>query len=466
MAELFVAALTGSADTPLWFEAKADAKAAGAEWQAIKAAASAAGRRCPRHPLGWLSQRQLYGPVAACWARLAAMNCRGDGWAAGIFFRVADFDPAAPRKKDQVRGFSRLSAEWDAPQLAARAMRDVLRELDAAGAPPTALVESSPGKFQAIWALNRQHPPELLAPTLQRLAARLGADPAACLSTQLLRVPGFLHRKREPVLCRLVHPSPTAQGRFLYTLQELQARLGLAAASIPSRRKRCCGSGHGAHDRLNSEYELPPPRPQLDELRSLLAVLPKDARSTVQLAHGPVAVGLGGRAGFLTVALALSDAAARWPDIEDELREIAVHELAQLGADSPAQAAAWAEGNAALWDDLKKRAGTVDRTRSYGTLVAAARALGWAGRDGGAGWAAFVEKIRPRLGRLRGEAALGAACFALLRHCTPEEARAAAVPTALALRRRRVPATDLLRVLGPFGVESHHLQHHLREIAR
>jgi hypothetical protein len=398
------------------------------------------------------------------------MNCRGDRYAAGIFYRVADFAPDAPRKADRVLGFSRVSADWDAPQLAGRSMRDILRELDELGVPPTLLVESSPGKFQGVWALDRQHPPGLLVPIQQQLATRLGADPAACLPTQLLRVPGFLHRKREPVLSRLVHPRGFAQGRFVYALDELRDRLGLDAAQAPSRKRgRAHGSGQGAHGRLNAEYAMPPDRPRLDELRRLLRVFPTDAGSTVQLAHGAVPVGLGGRAGWLTIALAAADAAVRWPELAAGLKEIAVHEAAALAAGSPAQAEAWAEGNAVAWDDLvertEKRTRTADRVRGYGTLVAAARALGWTGRDGAAdpgapapcGQTLFAERVRPALGRLRGGLALAAACHALQRRCSPAEARAAAVPTSWSLMNRGVPAADLLHVLGRYGVEARHI---------
>lgn len=60
---------------------------------------------------------------------------------------------------------------------------------------PTALVESSPGRYHPYWRLDEAIPPEVAEDLNRRLAASIGADPSGFDLTQLLRVPGTVNRK-------------------------------------------------------------------------------------------------------------------------------------------------------------------------------------------------------------------------------------------------------------------------------
>ncbi len=60
---------------------------------------------------------------------------------------------------------------------------------------PTAVVESSPGKFHVYWRLTDAIPPEVAEGLNRRLAAVIGADPSGFDLTQLLRVPGTTNHK-------------------------------------------------------------------------------------------------------------------------------------------------------------------------------------------------------------------------------------------------------------------------------
>jgi hypothetical protein len=60
---------------------------------------------------------------------------------------------------------------------------------------PTAVVESSPGKFHVYWRLNDAIPPKVAENLNRRLAAEIGADPSGFDLTQLLRVPGTTNHK-------------------------------------------------------------------------------------------------------------------------------------------------------------------------------------------------------------------------------------------------------------------------------
>ncbi len=73
-------------------------------------------------------------------------------------------------------------------------------DLDGAPVPngelsPTAVIESSPGRYHAYWRLNDSMPPETAEDLNGRIAAKIGADPSGFDLSQLLRVPGTPNRK-------------------------------------------------------------------------------------------------------------------------------------------------------------------------------------------------------------------------------------------------------------------------------
>jgi hypothetical protein len=62
---------------------------------------------------------------------------------------------------------------------------------------PTAIVSTSPGKYQALWRVagfNFEHQEH----TLKRIAQAFGGDPACTDRNRVLRVPGFYNRKYSP----------------------------------------------------------------------------------------------------------------------------------------------------------------------------------------------------------------------------------------------------------------------------
>jgi len=69
---------------------------------------------------------------------------------------------------------------------------------------PNFVLETSPGKFQAIWKVEGVKPEEAES-FQQSIAYEFGADPAATDSTRVLRLPGFANKKYEhdfPVTAR------------------------------------------------------------------------------------------------------------------------------------------------------------------------------------------------------------------------------------------------------------------------
>jgi hypothetical protein len=62
---------------------------------------------------------------------------------------------------------------------------------------PTAVVQSSPGRFHCYWRLTDPVPPQAAELLNKRLAMQIGADPSGFDLTQLLRVPGTVNYKYE-----------------------------------------------------------------------------------------------------------------------------------------------------------------------------------------------------------------------------------------------------------------------------
>jgi hypothetical protein len=70
---------------------------------------------------------------------------------------------------------------------------------------PTAVIESSPGKFHTYWRLDSEIPPETAEDLNKRIADKIGADPSGFDLTQLLRVPGTRnHKYRGTPVVRIV----------------------------------------------------------------------------------------------------------------------------------------------------------------------------------------------------------------------------------------------------------------------
>ena len=91
-------------------------------------------------------------------------------------------------------------------------MRALFSDLDGApldrvlakGEPkPHILTETSPGKFHVVWRAA-DVPLEEFTPTQKVIAERYDSDPQVNDLPRVMRLPGFIHRKGEPFVSRLV----------------------------------------------------------------------------------------------------------------------------------------------------------------------------------------------------------------------------------------------------------------------
>jgi hypothetical protein len=105
---------------------------------------------------------------------------------------------------------------------------------------PTAVVESSPGRYHAYWRLTDAIPPETAERLNARLAHKIGADPSGFDLTQLLRVPETTNYKYEGrPLVRVLGVegeraySPAALDELLPDLEEPEADYAPGDAEEP-----------------------------------------------------------------------------------------------------------------------------------------------------------------------------------------------------------------------------------------
>ena len=72
-----------------------------------------------------------------------------------------------------------------------------LEPVTQARSPPSITVESSPGRYHAYW-LVRNMPLADFKAAQKALAKKFGGDGSVCDLARVMRLPGFIHRKREP----------------------------------------------------------------------------------------------------------------------------------------------------------------------------------------------------------------------------------------------------------------------------
>ena len=152
--------------------------------------------------------RVLHGTLAAQSRRLVALNDKG----AGVFVMVNRGDGNG-RRANNVTGCRALFLDLDGSPI-----EPVL----AAPIPPRITVESSPGRWHAYWPVA-DLPPEQFTAAQKALAGMFAGDPKVHDKPRVMRLPGFLHRKGDPFLSRLVDCDDRP-----VTWQEMADAFGLA----------------------------------------------------------------------------------------------------------------------------------------------------------------------------------------------------------------------------------------------
>lgn len=142
--------------------------------------------------------RVFHGTLDAYKATLLDLNAQG----AGIFVMVNRGDGIVHpgcntcRTKKSVVAVRALFVDLDGAPL---------QPLQDAAVPPHVIVESSPGRYHGYW-FAVPCPLDAFTPTQIALAQRFGGDDSASDLPRVMRLPGFIHRKGEPFLTRILKP--------------------------------------------------------------------------------------------------------------------------------------------------------------------------------------------------------------------------------------------------------------------
>ncbi len=145
----------------------------------------------------------LHGTLEECRSQLEQLNQVG----AGVFFTVNQTDGRG-RQESNITRVRALFADFDTV--------DHNRQFDYF-LPPSYVVESSPGKHHAYWILSDELPLHLFKQYQSALSLSLESDPKICDLPRVMRVPGFIHSKRDSFTVREIISSDRT-----YTVAELK----------------------------------------------------------------------------------------------------------------------------------------------------------------------------------------------------------------------------------------------------
>jgi hypothetical protein len=170
-----------------------------------------------------------------------ALACRYLAWlahenasAASIYVAANPLRPGSrKRTKESIASVRHLYIDIDTDGDACLAM---LLASDSVPA-PTAILSTSPGKYQVFWQVNG-FDFDLQERTLKQIVIAFGGDPACTDCNRVLRVPGFLNWKYDPAhRVTVEYPSASVWTPSDFRLETAISNAMLFERSIPSRRQ-------------------------------------------------------------------------------------------------------------------------------------------------------------------------------------------------------------------------------------
>ena len=166
----------------------------------------------------------IHGPLGQSEGRLKALNQCG----AGVFVTINETNGRG-RTKHDIINIRAVFMDCDTPDA------DPLRLIEESGFDPDWMVESSPGKFHAYRRVSGfPLDPDLFAGVQLLLADRVQGDDKVKDISRVMRLPGFLHQKHEPVMTKIHgvrHP-----GRVT-AFADLMAELGITEDQARQRAR-------------------------------------------------------------------------------------------------------------------------------------------------------------------------------------------------------------------------------------
>jgi hypothetical protein len=172
-----------------------------------------------------INKRRNYpGTLSSLAAKLQHKNMAGHG----IFVALNEFDGNG-RKKENLVAAHVLVLDLDGSPLPGTWQ-----------VPPHWIQETSPGRYQCFFVIERNTNIVAVEHASRRLAAHYGGDPAVCDATHVFRVPGFYHQKAKRFQVRLVvenefdPPHKLSDFDFLPELPERKATGSIAGIGVLS----------------------------------------------------------------------------------------------------------------------------------------------------------------------------------------------------------------------------------------
>jgi hypothetical protein len=142
----------------------------------------------------------LHGPHSVLDRRLRALNQDG----AGIFVMVNHGDLQG-RRAENVKQVAAYFVDLDGSPLP-----------DEWPLTPTAVVESSPGRYHAYWRVDGA-PREQFELVQKHIAVLFAGDEKVCDLPRVMRLPGYEHRKREPFTSRILELNQVSHDHSTFT---------------------------------------------------------------------------------------------------------------------------------------------------------------------------------------------------------------------------------------------------------
>ena len=131
----------------------------------------------------------LHGDLNQHCATLSDRNARG----AGVFIMVNEGNGAG-RRKENVKRVRAVFVDLDGAPL---------DPLNQAKLRPQITVESSPGRYHAYWLIDGL-PVAAFTPVQLALAQRFNGDPTVKDLPRVMRLPGFIHQKSDPLITHIL----------------------------------------------------------------------------------------------------------------------------------------------------------------------------------------------------------------------------------------------------------------------
>jgi len=175
-------------------------------------------KKQPRDPLA----RVMIGTFEKHEAALAKLNEQG----AGIFMQV---NAGNMRAAKAITGIRALFIDLDQPETLEHSVASLSAHLPR----PSIVVQSSPYKLHLYWLVN-DCPVDKFKILQRSLAVTFGGDASVANLDRVMRIPGFSHRKSDPVLVTLMDKSG-AQHQTLKLVKAASNAPVMAAPALPGK---------------------------------------------------------------------------------------------------------------------------------------------------------------------------------------------------------------------------------------